>query len=41
MQLNSIIASQKNNIQVLEEKIDKMKKDNERINIYKETIKKQ
>ena len=41
MQLNSIIASQKNNIQVLEDKVDKMKKDNERINIYKETIKKQ
>ena len=41
MQLNSIIANQKNSMQVLEERIDKMKKDNERINIYKETIKKQ
>ena len=41
MQLNSVILNQKNNIQVLEEKIAKYKKDNERINIYKETIKKQ
>lgn len=41
MQLNSVIISQKNNIQLLEEKIHKTKKDLERINIYKETIKKQ
>ena len=41
MQLNSVILNQKNNIQSLEEKIQKFKKDNDRINIYKETIKKQ
>lgn len=41
MQLNSVILNQKNNIQVLEEKISKFKKDNERIGIYKDTIKKQ
>ena len=41
MQLNSVILNQKNSIQVLEEKIAKFKKDNDRINIYKQTIKKQ
>lgn len=41
MQLNSIILNQKNNIQVLQEKVEKFKKDNDRITIYKETIKKQ
>lgn len=41
MQLNSVILNQKNNIQVLEDKIQKFKKDNDRITIYKDTIKKQ
>lgn len=41
MQLNSVILNQKNAIQVLEEKIEKFKKDNDRITIYKDTIKKQ
>ena len=41
MQLNSVILSQKNTIKVLEEKMDKMRRDHERINIYKDTIKKQ
>jgi predicted oxidoreductase len=41
MQLNSIIAAQKNNIQILNQKIDRMVKEHERINVYKETIRKQ
>ena len=41
MQLNSVIINQKNSLQVLEDKVQKYKKDNDRINIYKETIKKQ
>lgn len=41
MQLNSVIANHKNTIHMLEEKIEKFKKDQERIGIYKETIKKQ
>jgi len=35
MQLNSVILNQKNNIQILDDKIEKFKKDNERITIYK------
>ena len=41
MQLNSVIAAQKNNIQILNEKIDRMLKEHERINVYKDTIRKQ
>ena len=41
MQLNSIIAAQKNNIQIQSDKIDRMVKEHERINVYKETIRKQ
>lgn len=41
MQLNSIIVAQKNNIQTLNDKISRMVKEHERINVYKETIKKQ
>ena len=41
MQLQSIIASQKNQIQAFEEKILKYKKEFERISVYKDTIKKQ
>ena len=41
MQLNSVISSQKNTIQALENKIEKGKKDHDRIAIYKDTIKKQ
>jgi altronate dehydratase len=41
MQLNSIIVAQKNNLQTLTEKIDRMNKEHERINVYKETIRKQ
>lgn len=41
MQLNSIIVAQKNNIQTLNDKINRMAKEHERINVYKETIRKQ
>ena len=41
MQLNSVIAAQKNNIQILNQKIERMQKEHERIGVYKETIKKQ
>lgn len=41
MQLNSVIVAQKNTIQNLTEKTERMVKDQERINVYKETIKKQ
>lgn len=41
MQLNSIIVAQKNNIQTLNDKISRMVKEHERINVYKETIRKQ
>lgn len=41
MQLNSVIVAQKNSIQTLTERIEKMAKDFERIAVYKETIKKQ
>lgn len=41
MQLNSVIVAQKNTIQNLTEKTERMAKDQERINVYKETIKKQ
>jgi hypothetical protein len=41
MQLNSIIVAQKNNIQTLNDKISRMAKEHERINVYKETIRKQ
>ena len=41
MQLNSVIVAQKNSIQQLTERTERMAKDQERINIYKETIKKQ
>lgn len=41
MQLNSVILSQKNNIQTLNDKIDRMIKEHQRINVYKETIRKQ
>lgn len=41
MQLNSVIVAQKNSIQQLTERTERMVKDQERINIYKETIKKQ
>lgn len=41
MQLQSVIANQKNQIQAFEEKILKYKKEFERINVYKDTIKKQ
>ncbi len=41
MQLNSVIASQKNNMQILNDKIERMTKEHERINVYKETIRKQ
>lgn len=35
MQLNSIIVSQKNSIQTLQERLDKLTKDYERIGVYK------
>lgn len=41
MQLNSMIINQKNTIQMLEQKVEKYKKDNERITVYKQAIKKQ
>ena len=41
MQLNSVIVAQKNQIQTMNEKVGRMVKENERINVYKETIKKQ
>ena len=41
MQLQSVIANQKNRLQVYEEKILKYKKEFERIGVYKDTIKKQ
>jgi len=41
MQLNSVIAAQKNTIQILNDKNDRMLKEQERINVYKDTIKKQ
>lgn len=41
MKLQSVIASQKNQIQLYEEKILKYKKEFERIGVYKDTIKKQ
>jgi hypothetical protein len=41
MQLNSVIVAQKNAIQNLTERTERMAKDQERINVYKETIKKQ
>mgnify|MGYP000870785420 CR=1 FL=1 len=41
MQLQSVIASQKNQMQALEEKVAKYKREFERIAIYKDTIKKQ
>ena len=41
MQLNSVIVAQKNNIQTLNDKVERMAKDQERIGVYKETIKKQ
>lgn len=41
MQLNSVIVAQKNAIQNLTDRTERMAKEQERINIYKETIKKQ
>lgn len=41
MQLNSVIVAQKNAIHNLTDRTERMAKDQERINVYKETIKKQ
>lgn len=41
MQLNSIIVTQKNSLQALKEKTERMSKEQDRIGVYKETIKKQ
>lgn len=41
MQLNSVIVAQKNAIQNLTERTERMAKEQERINVYKDTIKKQ
>ena len=41
MQLNSVIAAQKNTIQSLNERAERLTKDYERVGVYKDTIRKQ
>ena len=41
MQLNSVIAAQKNTIQSLNERAERLTKDYERVEVYKDTIRKQ